>query len=178
VVLIYDIDEIIEMERDLDDLVAKKKKTLTRYKFDRKNTVIRLVDKEIQALEHVIHHIERDYLESNKNFVGKAYVSFNTESMKAKVLEHNQHGFFERVVSYFQKGMTPNLNESELQWNGHKLFVAQAPEPNAVDWEFIHVPTLEKYVARGKSWLQTIFTEVVCFAVVFLINMRVAAEVD
>lgn len=76
VALVHDIDEIVEMEQDLRDLVSKKKKTLTKYKFDRSNKVVRLIDKEIRALEHVIHHIMRDYKKTNKNFVGKAFVTF------------------------------------------------------------------------------------------------------
>jgi hypothetical protein len=29
-------------------------------------------------------------------------------------------------------------NEEILNWNGQRLIVEEAPEPNDIDWEFIH----------------------------------------
>jgi hypothetical protein len=55
--------------------------------YDYRNPVVRLIHKEIGALEHVILHIENDYIQNNKKFVGKAFVSFKNELMKEEVLK-------------------------------------------------------------------------------------------
>jgi hypothetical protein len=47
-------------------------------------------------------------------------------------------------MSYMHKGKLPGLSEDTLAWEGQKLFVEEAPEPNDVDWEFIHCSTAAK----------------------------------
>lgn len=37
-------------------------------------------------------------------------------------------------------------NEDILNWNGQRLIVEEAPEPNDIDWEFIHCSQ------RAKRW--------------------------
>jgi len=55
------------------------------------------------------------------------------------------------VESYYSNGKLSNLKEEDLTWDGNKLFIEEAPEPNEVDWNFIHVETSKKIVARIKS---------------------------
>jgi hypothetical protein len=50
----------------------------------------------------------------------------------------------ERLRCYFNDGKLNNMGASVLQWEGKKLFIEEAPEPNDVDWEFIHCSTKDK----------------------------------
>jgi hypothetical protein len=71
---------------------------------------------------------------------------------KADVFEANPWTDWERVLqcvdikfwSYWHGGKLPGLGEDVLAWEGHKLFIELAPEPNDVDWEFIHCSTAAK----------------------------------
>ena len=141
VVLVYDIDEIIEKEEQLDKLVEKKKEAIIKAKMDYMSPEVEKVDHMIEEVEHKIHHIEKECMETNKNFCGIAFVSFETEAMKSKVLEQNIHTASERICAWFNKGKTPGISQGDLSWNDQKIFVEQAPEPNDVNWEFIHVET-------------------------------------
>lgn len=69
-----------------------------------KNPVVKLIDKEIEAIRHVLHFIEEDTMKNPKKFVGMAFVSFQNEDMKNKVLEENSHNIFERILSVFAGG--------------------------------------------------------------------------
>lgn len=62
--------------------------------------------------------------------------------MKDMVLNYNAHAFHERVAAFLNKGKSNRLTPNDLSWVGHKLFLHPAPEPNDVDWEFVHVPTI------------------------------------
>lgn len=33
-------------------------------------------------------------------------------------------------------------------WGKYKLFIEEAPEPDDVDWEFVHIPTKNKFWTR------------------------------
>lgn len=57
-------------------------------------------------------------MKNPKKFVGIAFISFKNEEMKNKVLEENSHSLFERITSLFSKGLTPNINDEHLSWNG------------------------------------------------------------
>lgn len=64
--------------------------------------------------------------------------------MKNLVLGSNQHSFIERVMTFFNQGRSKTLKSNDLQWLEHRIFVEQAPEPNDIDWENIHITTKEK----------------------------------
>lgn len=75
------------------------------------------VDREIEELEGQIHHIEEEYDKHNTKFAGIAFVSFDNEDMKNKVLEENPHTFMERFKTYWNKGKTPDITENDLSWS-------------------------------------------------------------
>lgn len=107
-----------------------------------------------------------------------AFISFQNETQKEKVLSANKHSIQERVLSFIQRGLTPNISDEDLSWNGQKLFVEEAPEPNAIDWEFIHISTIDKLLGRGKALIKTIVFEICCFFFVYLISLNLAIQVD
>jgi hypothetical protein len=49
----------------------------------------------------------------------------------------------------------------------NKLFCEQAPEPNDVDWEFVHIKTNQKIKARIKAWSISIAFMTACFFLVW-----------
>ena len=77
--------------------------------------------------------------------------------MKAAVIEHNPWTDLERIRTYLNKGKTPGVDESTLAWEGNKLFIEAAPEPNDVDWEFIHRSTADKLKVRFHLIFRTDF---------------------
>ena len=41
-----------------------------------------------------------------------------------------------------------NPAKDDLTWDGNKLFIEESPEPDDIDWEFIHIETPRKIRAR------------------------------
>ena len=66
--------------------------------------------------------------------------------------------------------MLSNPKRDDLMWNKNKLFIEQAPEPDDVDWEFIHVSTKDKIYARIKAWALSFLFMAVCYLGIMLIN--------
>jgi hypothetical protein len=58
VVLVYNIEEIIELEEKLKKILKKKQRFLEVNNLDLQDYRVRELDKEIEQLEHKIHHIE------------------------------------------------------------------------------------------------------------------------
>ena len=54
----------------------------------------------------------------------------------------------------------------------------EAPEPNDIDWEFIHITTYEKIWLRIRSWTLYMVFEFLCFLVIYLISLKLAKTVD
>jgi hypothetical protein len=78
-------------------------------------------------------------------------------------------------------GKVPNLTDKDLSWHGNKIFIEQAPEPNDIDWEFMHISTNEKIVCkfitlivfpgRIKAWIIYIIFEFLVFMFFYAISM-------
>lgn len=141
VVLVYDIEEIVELEEELDKLVDKKKERIKEANYSFSDRSVKEVDEEIEKVEKRIHHTKEEYVRTNKNFAGIAFISFENEDMKDRVLNDNRHTMTERLCSFVNRGRTPDLTHEDLSWHEQKLFLEPAPEPNDVDWEFIHITT-------------------------------------
>jgi hypothetical protein len=114
IVLVYDIEEIIEIEKQIDKLVEKKKKVIKESKYNYDSPNVKELDEEIEKFEKEIKAKEHDYQKSNKNFTGVAFVSFENELMKEKVLKDNQHTGWEQIKSFCYDGKSPMLKEHEL----------------------------------------------------------------
>ncbi|CAD8147563.1 unnamed protein product [Paramecium octaurelia] len=174
VVLVYDIEEIIELEKKLDTLIERKKEAISEHNFDFHHSSVKQIEEEIEHLEHQIHKIEEEYELHNTKFAGIAFVSFDDESMKQLVLQENPHTQLERIKSHWNRGKLSGLGNEDLSWQGQKLFLEQAPEPNDVDWEFIHITTNEKIFKRVRAWIYYILFESAAFFVIYLISHRLA----
>lgn len=51
----YDIDEIIELEKELDELVERKKEVIKENDYNFKHPKVLDADKKIEEMEHKIH---------------------------------------------------------------------------------------------------------------------------
>jgi hypothetical protein len=98
--------------------------------------------------------------------------------MRDLVIKENKHSRFERLVSYCNKGKTFGTTHEDLTWNGRKLFIEAAREPNDIDWEFIHVSTREKILCRIRSWIMYIIFEGGVFMAIYAISMFLGWMVD
>lgn len=52
VVLVYDIEEIIELEKKLDEIVERKKEAIRHHNYDFYNEQVKKIDEEAEHLEH------------------------------------------------------------------------------------------------------------------------------
>jgi hypothetical protein len=67
-------------------------------------------------------------------------------------------------------GKSDFLKPTDLSWLDYKLFLFQAPEPNDVDWEFVHVTTSKKLKSRSKSWGISIGFMAACFMIIYCLS--------
>lgn len=105
-------------------------------------------------------------------FSGIAFVSFLTEDMKNEVLAYNTFTGWERFKAYTSGGKHSNPYGNELMMGDNKLYCEPAPEPNDVDWEFVHITTGEKIKCRLKAWTISICFMFSCFFMIWgLTNM-------
>ena len=68
-------------------------------------------------------------------------------------------------------GIKDNPSADELILEGHKLYCEQAPEPNDVDWEFLHVTTKKKIEVRIKAWSISIAFMIGCFIMIWVLSI-------
>lgn len=111
-------------------------------------------DEEIEKIEKECQQVIKEVTNTpEKYFAGIAIVSFSVEIMKQVFIQGNKISKLKRFLNYFKQGKS-NKNENEesiesiLYWNDNCLYVEQAPEPNDIDWEFIHHNTGERLKAR------------------------------
>lgn len=91
--------------------------------------------------------------------------------MKKVVLQHNRHTFLERIKAFFNNGKTnPEEDSNDLILEERKLYCEEAPEPNEVDWEFIHIPTGTKIKARIIAWGISVFFLIGCFFLIWFLS--------
>ncbi|KAL4466070.1 hypothetical protein ABPG74_004307 [Tetrahymena malaccensis] len=148
--LIYDISDLIKKENDLAKTVKQKQEFLS------KNGGFEQCDKHelhkieelIESIEEEIEHVEASIKSDPNKFAGVAFVSFSSEQMKKDCLKENVSGYWEQLNIWWNKGMKLRPSEKDLMWGKHKLFIEEAPEPDDIDWEFIHVPTKNKIFWR------------------------------
>jgi hypothetical protein len=100
-------------------------------------------------------------------FAGTAFISFLSEDMKEKVLRKNQSGWLDRMAVYWKNGKAVQSKGDELIFRGNRLFCEQAPEPTDVDWEFIHIRTKTKIIARVQAWSFSLLFMATCFFLIW-----------
>ena len=49
---------------------------------------------------------------------------------------------------YLNDGKLLAPGPDDLTWYGNKLFIDECPDPDDIDWEFIHIETKRKINAR------------------------------
>lgn len=86
------------------------------------------------------------------------------------MLKNNEHTTRERIAAYVNRGRSTELTYNDLSWMDHKLFLHPAPEPNDVDWEFVHVSTRNKMRWRCISWSISLGFMVTCFLIIYSLS--------
>lgn len=89
--------------------------------------------------------------------------------MRDEVLRNNGHTWNDRFTAYRNDGKADSLKPHELSWMNHKLFIELAPEPNDIDWEFIHVKTDNKIKWRTFSWTISLGFMAATFTLIYLL---------
>ena len=76
----------------------------------------------------------------------------------------------ERIECYFNNGMLNNIKPDDLTWDGNKLFIEESPEPNDIDWEFIHISTEKKLKYRFFANCMSMLFMVGCLVLIWIVN--------
>lgn len=170
IVLVYDLDEVIELEETMKDLIREKQEYLASNELNFSDFKVKQIDEKMESLEHKIHHIEHELFINKEKFAGIAFISFMQEEMKQTVLQCNKFTNWERIKAFFNQGLAVNPGPNELVLEGRKLYCEEAPEPNDVDWEFIHIQTAQKVKARVVAWSISIFFMTGCFFLIWFLS--------
>lgn len=86
--LVYNIDEVIELEEKIAEKIKHKQAHLTRMgRIDHNDEELKKIDEEIESLEAKVHHIEKETPEVPEKFTGIAFISFEAEQNKDDILE-------------------------------------------------------------------------------------------
>ncbi|CAD8115777.1 unnamed protein product [Paramecium sonneborni] len=170
IVLVYNLDEVIDLEESLKELVREKQEYLVENGMNFTDFKVKQLDEKLESLEHKIHQVEHELFVNRDKFAGIAFISFQTEEMKQIVLQHNSHTSWERMKAFFNQGKTADVKGKGLILNEHKLYVEEAPEPNDVDWEFIHIQTGQKVKARVVAWSISISFMAGCFFLIWFLS--------
>lgn len=96
-------------------------------------------------------------------------ISLLTEKMRKTIIEANPYSFMDQVKCYRAGGLY--CDDKTMSWNGQKLFISEAPQPNEIDWSNIHAKTRDKIVGTVKSYIGTGVFLVVLFFVMWGISM-------
>ncbi|EAR87534.2 transmembrane protein, putative (macronuclear) [Tetrahymena thermophila SB210] len=148
--LIYDISDLINKENELAKTVKEKQQFLSKHggfeQCDKHE--LHEIDEHIEKIEEEIEHLEASIKSDPHKFAGVAFVSFSSEQMKKDCLKENVSGYWEQLQIWWNKGMKSRPSEKDLMWGKHKLLIEEAPEPDDIDWEFIHIPTKNKIFWR------------------------------
>ncbi|EGR31304.1 hypothetical protein IMG5_113410 [Ichthyophthirius multifiliis] len=168
IVLVYDIKEIQNLEQQIQVKIKEKQKILN-YNFDLKNQTILLINNQIHELEHQLQEKELQIQKQRHKFKGIAFISFKTNIQKELVLKHNKLDQIKRFQNYFQGGRSQQYSSSIYFYDRH-LYIEQAPEPNDIDWEYIHCSTIEKIKARIISLMYLLMLTTLTFTVIASIS--------
>jgi len=71
-------------------------------------------------------------------------ISFQTEDMKRAVLAANPCPFSDVIRLYRTDGLY--ADDKTMSWNGRKLIILEAPEPNGIDWNNIHAKMHDRFI--------------------------------
>ncbi|CAD8169509.1 unnamed protein product [Paramecium pentaurelia] len=170
IVLVYNLDEVIELEEALKEMIREKQEYLFENGMNFTDFKVKQLDEKLESLEQKIHQKEHELFINREKFAGIAFISFLTEEMKQLVLQHNPHTSWERIKAFFNNGLTGDVKEKGLIFEGHKLYVEEAPEPNDVDWEFIHIQTGQKVKSRIIAWSISISFMAGCFFLIWFLS--------
>lgn len=57
--------------------------------------------------------------------------------------------------------------DQTLSWNGKKLFIKEAPEPNGIDWSNIHAKTKDRIYGSIKSLIYSAIFMIIIFFILW-----------
>ena len=107
-----------------------------------------------------------------------AFISFHDSEYRDKIIDANPYTPTERIKNWLYNGKLKRTSDDELYWDENRLFIEPAPEPNDVDWEFIHCTTKEKLIGRAKSYLYNFLFMGSFFMVIFGISKWQGKMID
>ncbi|KAL4476129.1 hypothetical protein ABPG74_009862 [Tetrahymena malaccensis] len=177
--LIYDISEIEELEEEFKELIKEKQKNLKEHGFDNKTQELQLIEQKMQKLEHEIREKEQHIVHDRTKFTGQAFVSFETEKEKEELFTFAPPTLGSKICNFITSlGKLDRYVDSQIFEGKHKILIVEAPEPNDIDWEFIHSSTSSKVVARFISLIKWVVLIAFSFSIICLITYFQNLKID
>lgn len=168
--LVYDIDEIEEIEKKINLTVEEKKKALKKDI----NHPVGEFDEKLEKLEEEIQEVCTKIKNDYTAFAGVAFISVNTEDQKRDVLSHSQTKILHRIRDFLQGSKLYKwhgyVEKQGVFFHGYRLLIKEAPEPNDINWESIHHTNFDKFYVRVQSYSAWAAILGFGFGVIFLIK--------
>ena len=168
--LVYDTEEIEEIEKEIDKTIREKQGELEKDpKFNPDEFNIKL--------EKLENEVKEACLRAKTNpeyFAGLAFISFHTEDEKREVINESKTKIIHRVRDILQGSKLYRwhgyIKNQGVFFRGYRLLIKEAPEPNDINWESIHSSNFDKFLVRCKTF--TIWTLILAFGfgVIFLLK--------
>ncbi|CAD8112662.1 unnamed protein product [Paramecium sonneborni] len=76
IVLVYNLDEVIDLEESLKELVREKQEYLIENGMNFTDFKVKQLDEKLESLEHKIHQVEHELFINRDKFAGIAFISF------------------------------------------------------------------------------------------------------
>ncbi|EAS04279.2 kinase domain protein (macronuclear) [Tetrahymena thermophila SB210] len=175
--LIYNIDEIQELELKYKNLIKKKQEYL-------KKNGINSKDEELFQIQVEINNVNNEILEKQtliplqpEKFTGQAFVSFSTEQEKDQVLDEHVPGFFTKLLNYLYNGRLERYNDTQ-KIGKEKILIIEAPEPNDIDWEFAHCSNRDRQISNIYSTFMWILLMLLSLGLVLLLKYIQSLQVQ
>jgi len=168
--LVYDIDEIEELEKEMHHTLEAKKNALKKDI----NHPVEEFDHKLEKLEEEITEtctkIRNDY----KSFAGVAFISVNTEDEKRDVINHSKTKAINRIRDFLQGSKLYKwhgyVEKQGVFFHGYRLIIKEAPEPTDINWETIHNTNFDKFIVRVQTYSVWAGILAFGFGVIFLIK--------
>jgi len=86
---------------------------------------------------------------------------------------------FNRLKAYFNGGRYPRQPNPTIYWQDHgHLYIEEAPEPNDLNWEFLHCTTAQKVKARMICFLRQTLLQIICTGTIYGISAAQSYLID
>ena len=158
--LCYDLTERGKLHQSFRDLLNKKKQLLKKkvanesksISLDSINEEITIINREILFKEQEMRNYDINLPHNHLKFCGIAIITFNTQKEKKEIMEKSRLTPIDRIKIFSKKDLA--LPRGFI-FQGHRLIIERAPEPNEILFNNLHSNSREKIKIRLVTFFLT-----------------------